>query len=152
VEAAAVAKEQKHGHEERPHKPFRAQAEALLRALDATGLVPFAELQQSVTQLEAAGQSGAGPRIVARAWTDAAFCARLLADAPAACAELGLATSNYAAAGDVSLDPLLGARRFPIGCTVLQALQNTPTEHHLVVCTLCSCVGFGFFCVRVLVV
>jgi nitrile hydratase subunit alpha len=58
-----------------------------------------------------------GARMVARAWVDPAFKARLLADAPAAARELGI-------------DP---------GPAHLVALENTPDRHNLVVCTLCSC-------------
>ena len=58
-----------------------------------------------------------GARLVARAWVDPAFKARLLADAPAAAHELGI-------------DP---------GPTHLVVLEDTPTRHNLVVCTLCSC-------------
>ena len=59
-----------------------------------------------------------GAKVVARAWVDTAFKARLLADAKAAVAELGL---------DSGESP------------VLVAIENTPTVHHVVVCTLCSC-------------
>jgi nitrile hydratase len=58
-----------------------------------------------------------GARIVARAWVDPAYKARLLADAPSA-------------AREVAVDP---------GPTQLVALENTPERHNLVVCTLCSC-------------
>jgi nitrile hydratase len=58
-----------------------------------------------------------GARLVARAWVDPAFKARLLADAPAAARELGI-------------DP---------GPTNLVVHENTPQRHNLVVCTLCSC-------------
>jgi nitrile hydratase len=58
-----------------------------------------------------------GARLVARAWVDPAFKMRLLSDAPAAARELGI-------------DP---------GPTHLVVLENTPTRHNLVVCTLCSC-------------
>jgi nitrile hydratase len=58
-----------------------------------------------------------GARVVARAWADRAFKARLLADANAACDELGIE----------------GLR------TRLIVLENTPTVHNMVVCTLCSC-------------
>jgi nitrile hydratase len=58
-----------------------------------------------------------GARVVARAWTDPTFKARLLADANAACAELSIE----------------GLR------TRLVVLENTPTVHNMVVCTLCSC-------------
>jgi nitrile hydratase subunit alpha len=56
--------------------------------------------------------------VVARAWVDPAYRERLLADATAAIAELGLASHQ-------------GER--------IVALANTPTVHNLIVCTLCSC-------------
>ena len=59
-----------------------------------------------------------GARVVARAWVDPEFRARLLADATAASAELGY----KGAQGE---------------CIV--ALENTDGVHHVVVCTLCSC-------------
>jgi nitrile hydratase len=58
-----------------------------------------------------------GAKVVARAWTDTAFKARLLHDAGAACRELGI----------------------DIGPTNLVAVENTDTVHNVIVCTLCSC-------------
>jgi nitrile hydratase len=59
-----------------------------------------------------------GAKVVARAWGDPAFKARLLANAKAAVAELGV---------DSGSSP------------VLVAVENTETVHNVVVCTLCSC-------------
>jgi nitrile hydratase len=59
-----------------------------------------------------------GARVVARAWTDPGFRERLLADGTRAIAEMDL----------------LGAQ----GQHVV-VVENTPTVHNLVVCTLCSC-------------
>ncbi|MFL5332101.1 MAG: nitrile hydratase subunit alpha [Geminicoccaceae bacterium] len=59
-----------------------------------------------------------GAKVVARAWVDPAFKARLLADGRAACEELGI--SFYDDTG-------------------LIVLENTDTVHNLIVCTLCSC-------------
>jgi nitrile hydratase len=59
-----------------------------------------------------------GARLVARAWVDAEFKERLLADARAAAVELDL---------DPGPSP------------VVVALENTEAVHHMVVCTLCSC-------------
>jgi len=56
--------------------------------------------------------------VVARAWTDPAYKRRLLADGTAAIAELGFGG--------------------PQG-EYLVALENTPSVHNVVVCTLCSC-------------
>jgi nitrile hydratase subunit alpha len=59
-----------------------------------------------------------GARVVARAWADPDYRARLLADATAAIGELGL--------GGIEASHLI-------------ALENTPEVHNVVVCTLCSC-------------
>ena len=58
-----------------------------------------------------------GAAVVARAWVDPAFRARLLADGSAACAEMG----------------------FDVGPMRLIAGENTTDVHNVVVCTLCSC-------------
>ncbi len=78
-----------------------------------------------VTAAEVADQIGAmdsrspanGAAVVARAWTDPAFKARLLEDASAASKEMG----------------------FDIGPLNLIAVENTADTHNLIVCTLCSC-------------
>jgi nitrile hydratase subunit alpha len=57
-----------------------------------------------------------GARVVARAWTDPAFKARLLANPPSALKELGIT-----------------------GADNLQVVENTPEVHNMVCCTLCSC-------------
>jgi nitrile hydratase alpha subunit len=59
-----------------------------------------------------------GAKVVARAWVDAAFRDRLLANGRAACEELGI--SFYDDTG-------------------LIVLENTDKVHNLIVCTLCSC-------------
>ena len=63
-----------------------------------------------------------GARVVARAWTDAAFKQRLLADGAAAIAELGLQG---------------------VALAHLNVVENTARVHNLVVCTLCSCYPMG---------
>ena len=59
-----------------------------------------------------------GARVVARAWTDPEYKERLLRDATAAIAELGFS-------GLQGEDMVV--------------VENTPTQHNIVVCTLCSC-------------
>jgi nitrile hydratase len=59
-----------------------------------------------------------GAKVVAKAWTDPEFKKRLLADATAACAEVGVGGLQ----GEVMV-----------------ALECTDTLHHVIVCTLCSC-------------
>ena len=63
-----------------------------------------------------------GAKLVARAWVDPAFKARLLADCNAACTELDLPTGMSGAEGEH-----------------MQVVENTPRVHNLIVCTLCSC-------------
>jgi nitrile hydratase subunit alpha len=63
-----------------------------------------------------------GARVVAKAWADAAFRARLLADGRSAVAELGLAMPKH--------------HRH------LVALENTAQVHNVICCTLCSCTAF----------
>jgi nitrile hydratase alpha subunit len=59
-----------------------------------------------------------GAKVVARAWVDPDFKARLLANGRAACEELGISFYDD---------------------TSLIVLENTDTVHNLIVCTLCSC-------------
>jgi nitrile hydratase len=59
-----------------------------------------------------------GAKVVARAWVNAAYKQRLLQDGTAAIAELGIG-------GRQGVDMVV--------------LENTPTVHNVVVCTLCSC-------------
>jgi len=59
-----------------------------------------------------------GAKVVAKAWSDPAFKKRLLENATAACRELNIGGRE----GDNMV-----------------ALENTPTLHNVIVCTLCSC-------------
>ena len=59
-----------------------------------------------------------GAGVVARAWVDPEFKQRLLTDASAAVAELGIAG---------------------FGAEILTVVENSPKLHNVVVCTLCSC-------------
>jgi nitrile hydratase len=59
-----------------------------------------------------------GAKVVARAWVDTEFRARLLANGRAACEELGITFYDD---------------------TALIVLENTDKIHNLIVCTLCSC-------------
>ncbi|MDQ3945749.1 MAG: nitrile hydratase subunit alpha, partial [Actinomycetota bacterium] len=59
-----------------------------------------------------------GAKVVAKAWADPDYKKRLLEDGTAAIAELGY--------------------KGPQGEHIV-VLENTPSVHHLVVCTLCSC-------------
>ena len=63
-----------------------------------------------------------GAKIVARAWIDPAFKARLVADTPKAIAELDLPAGMAGAEGEH-----------------MRAVANEPSVHNLIICTLCSC-------------
>jgi nitrile hydratase subunit alpha len=63
-----------------------------------------------------------GANMVARAWTDRAFRARMLADGTAAAREMGFG--------------------FPEHHRHLVVLENTPDVHNVIVCTLCSCTAY----------
>ena len=94
------------------------RTEALEDILTERGLVDPKVLAGLIRNFEEAVGPMNGARVVAHAWTDPDFRARLLADGTAASAELGY----KGAQGE---------------CIV--ALENTPTVHNVVVCTLCSC-------------
>ena len=93
---------------------------ALVDRLEHAGVTSDGELTALIERFLAAAGPGNGARLVARAWTDAGFKARLLADANAAIAELGLDMTHWA----------------PVRLVVV---ENTPQVHNVIVCTLCSC-------------
>ncbi len=88
--------------------------------LVGAGLVSDDQLDAIIGQV-LSGSPANGARVVARAWTDPAFAERLVADGGAGLAELGLSLSTGPA-----------PQRFSV-------LVNTPTRHHVLVCTRCSC-------------
>lgn len=68
-----------------------------------------------------------GSRFVAKAWADSDFKKLALEDAVAACREVGIDWLHPTGFGT------------PSDFTALHVLENTPTLHHVIVCTLCSC-------------
>lgn len=114
-----------HDHEhphDHPHGSDLTPVEARVRALESLlvekGYVEPAALDALVEMYETQVGPHNGARVVARAWTDPAFRARLLTDATPAIAELDI-----------------GGR----GGEHMVVVANAPGEHNLVVCTLCSC-------------
>jgi nitrile hydratase len=119
--------EQHHGHDHH-HGPFQPDhpepssryelmGVALNELLIEQGLYSADELRRMIETIEAVDPCTHGARIVARAWVDPDYKARLLADGAAAVCELGL-------------EP---------GHAELTALENGARLHNVVVCTLCSC-------------
>jgi nitrile hydratase len=117
--AAAIPMEERG---ERNIATVEQRVAAIEAALAERGLAPpdaIAELERLATE-EWLPRNGA--RVVARAWSDAAFRARLLANGRAAVAELGLA--------------------MPAHHRHLVVLENTAAVHNVICCTLCSCTAF----------
>jgi nitrile hydratase subunit alpha len=107
------------------HSPGDAALAARVRHLEALleqrGLLDSAELDRALTAFLSKGSPASGARVVARAWVDDGFRERLLADANAALGDIGL-----------SMGGGLQEQR-------LRVVQNTATQHNVIVCTLCSC-------------
>ena len=95
-----------------------SRVDAIQAAFDARGMNAGAAVQElsHLAQEEWLPRNGA--RVVAKAWVDPAFKARLLADGLAACGELGIGGPET---------------------ELLHVVENSSTVHHVVVCTLCSC-------------
>jgi nitrile hydratase len=91
---------------------------ALETVLTEKGYVDPAALDAIVETYETKVGPHIGAQVVARAWVDPEFRRALLEDASQATGTLKLANP----AGDH-----------------LVAVENTPTQHNMVVCTLCSC-------------
>ena len=94
------------------------RVEALASLLTERGLIDEATVSKFVKTYEESVGPMNGAKVVAKAWTDPDYRARLLADGTAAVAELGFTG--------------------PQGEHIV-VLENTPAVHHVVVCTLCSC-------------
>ena len=108
-----------HDHE---HGSELSEMQLRVRALETIltekGYVDPAALDSIIETYETKVGPHIGAQVVARAWVDADFKAALLADASKAIARLGLEQK----VGDH-----------------LIAVENTPTTHNMIVCTLCSC-------------
>ena len=99
-------------------KDMTLRVEALESILVEKGYVEPAALDVIIETYEKDVGPRNGAHVVARSWVDPAYRERLLTDATAAIAELGY-----------------GGRQGEH----MVAVENTADEHHLVVCTLCSC-------------
>jgi nitrile hydratase len=126
--------EHEHGHhhhhhdddddvqEHREHGAPLSEVELRVRALESLlvdkGLVEPAALDALIDTYETKVGPRNGAKIVARAWVDPAFRARLLEDGTSAVAEHGFVGRQS---------------------EKLVVVENTPSIHNMVVCTLCSC-------------
>jgi nitrile hydratase subunit alpha len=98
------------------------RVDAIQAALDERGFKATQAVEELGHKAQEEWLPRNGARVVAKAWTDAAFRARLLADGHSAVAELGLAMPKH--------------HRH------LVALENTARVHNVICCTLCSCTAF----------
>jgi nitrile hydratase alpha subunit len=108
-----------HGHEHPKHElsPIARRVYAIRELLLEKGVLSEHDIRCQIEYQEARSPAN-GAKLVARAWTDPAFKARLLDDPKAACAEMGIDASSI--------------NEFIV-------LENTEEVRHMVVCTLCSC-------------
>jgi len=108
---------------EKQHAPEQTQileerVQKLEALLVAKGLVATETLEELASTYENDIGPMNGARVVARAWTDPAYKQRLLTNATAAIGELGISG-------------LQGEH--------MVVVENTPSVHNVVLCTLCSC-------------
>jgi nitrile hydratase len=110
-----------HEHQAVPNDPT-LRVKSMESLLVEKGLVDPAALDAVIDTYEHKVGPHNGARVIARAWVDAAYRKRLLADTPAAVAEIS------------GLQPSQGEH--------IMAVENGPNVHNLIVCTLCSCYPF----------
>ena len=116
--------EHHHGHDDGDHEHGSGLSEtqrrvrALETILTEKGYVDPAALDVLIETYETKVGPHNGARVVAKAWADPEYRARLFADGGAAITALGFAGRQ--------------------GENIV-ALENTPDVHNMVVCTLCSC-------------
>ena len=67
----------------------------LVQVFKQKGIVTAEEVRSAVEEMDNKGKKGLGAMLVAKAWTDPEFKARLLKNAGAAAAELGISSSNF---------------------------------------------------------
>jgi nitrile hydratase len=113
--------EHDHAHPSRPDDDdrmtyYRVMETAVRELLIEKGIITADDVRRAIEAMDARTPAQ-GARVVARAWVDPDFKARLLANGSATVRELGI----------------------EVGPTHLVVLENKPGLHNLIVCTLCSC-------------
>ncbi|MCX8254696.1 Nitrile hydratase subunit alpha [Beijerinckiaceae bacterium RH AL1] len=108
-----------HDHHAEPEGPpthYQIMEIALRELLIEKGVFTADDVRREVEAMEARTPA-TGARLVARAWVDPAFKARLLENTATAAAEMGIEAGPYR----------------------VLTMENTPDVHNMIVCTLCSC-------------
>lgn len=106
-----------HAHALLPPDPA-LRVRALETILTGKGLIAPDALDEIIDTYQNRIGPKNGAQVVARAWSDPGFCADLLADATSVVADLGY----FGRQGEHMV-----------------VVENTPSQHNMVVCTLCSC-------------
>jgi nitrile hydratase len=108
-----------HGHEHPKHElsPVARRVYAIRELLLEKGVLTEHDIRCQIEYQETRSPAN-GAKIIARAWTDPAYKARLIADPKRACLEMGVDATSI--------------NEFVV-------LENTEKVRHMVVCTLCSC-------------
>ena len=107
-----------HDHEHSELSPMELRVRALETVLGEKGYIDPAALDVLIDTYQTKVGPRNGARVVARAWCDPAYKAWLLRDGSAAIASLGFQGRQ----GEHMV-----------------VLENMRDQHHMVVCTLCSC-------------
>ena len=104
-------------HDAGPMGAYEVLEGALRLLLIEKGMLTEAEIAAQIDLMDSRSPA-LGAKVVARAWTDAAFKVRLLADCRKALAEMDIDIGQIAE---------------------FKVVENTPATHNVIVCTLCSC-------------
>lgn len=102
--------------EDTPLTHYQAMTFALMELLQDKDIITGDEVRQMLEMIDSRSPA-TGAKVVAKAWVDPDFKARLLENVNEAVAELGI----------------------DAGHIEIRAVENTPDTHNLIVCTLCSC-------------
>ena len=102
--------------EDQPFSYHQTLTESVVELLIQKKIIATDELHAQLEKIDSKNPAE-GAKLIARAWVDANFNKRLLKNLNLAAGELGI-----------------DAGHIPI-----RAVQNTPTLHNIIVCTLCSC-------------
>jgi nitrile hydratase len=106
--------------EDSPFSHYQVMAEAVGELLMEKGVFTADQLRRQIEIIDSRSPAE-GAKVVARAWANQDFKARLMEDVNAAAESMGL----------------------PAGDIPIRVVENTPEVHNVIVCTLCSCYPRG---------
>lgn len=106
-----------HDHDTGPASPYEVLERAVRELLIEKGVLTAEEINAQIDLMDSRSPA-LGAKVVARAWSDAAFKSRLLEDTKQALAQIGIDIGTLAE---------------------FRTVENTSATHNVIVCTLCSC-------------